>query len=213
MYEEQEESIAKDFVIMSPQYLVDIMCNIHEVPEDNELKRRFSNEFHKLKKEARVDRGLLEQVWKDKSEDIEVLIELLICFKLIYPFHKNPIGDSQLQESSEASASGIHSSNEFVIPCMLKKKTEESFQNTWSKACADWADAEEKEHRFVFDFGRFLPPPLFDFLLLHVYQESHRTKGMSPILRRRAGIFSFSNRFLFCLKLVLKDCQIWVHAR
>ncbi|XP_028415846.1 uncharacterized protein LOC114539418 [Dendronephthya gigantea] len=206
MHDVSEESVGKDLVILSPQYLVDIMTSIHEVPKNNEnhFKRQFSNEFKKLKEEGRVAGTLLEHIWKDKVEDVDVLAELLSSFKLLHALYT---------ESDKKVASCPTEAKEFIIPCMLKDKSDESFSKRWLKACKDWEDLTETEHKFVFDFGGFLPPPLFDYFLVHVYHHSCKSKGMKPILQRRGGIFSISNRYLFCTKLVLKDCQIWVHAR
>ncbi|CAB4029698.1 Hypothetical predicted protein, partial [Paramuricea clavata] len=211
MYDVNDESIGKDLVILSPQYLVDIMTRIHEVPGDRDLKRQFINEFQKLKDEGRVAFKLLEHVWKDKMEQVDILVELLSSFKLLYPLHTD--SESEPQEGAEPLAAVDTSVKEFIIPCMLKEKSHESLSKRWLKTCEKWTDIEETEHKFVFDFGCFLPPPLFDYFLVHIYRHSCKTKGIRPILQRRSGIFSFSNKFLFCTRLVLKDCQIWVRAR
>ena len=203
MCDVDEDSIAKDVVVLSPQNLVDIMARIHEVPGNRDLKRQFSNEFEKLKAEGRVACRLLDHVWKDKAEDADLLIELLSRFKLIY----------LLEDGQETLSRATESRKEFIIPCMLKDKSNESFNKRWFKTCDEWKYLTEKEYQIVFDFGNFLPPPLFDYFMVHVYRHSSKTKGMRPILQRRAGIFSFSNEFLFCTRLVLTDCQIWVHAR
>ena len=210
MCDDNDESIGKELVVVSPQYLVDIMTRIHEVPHNRDFKRQFSNEFQKLKDEGRVACELLGHVWKDDTEEVDILIELLSSFNLLYPLHTESEGEPH--ETPGATAVDT-SKKEFIIPCMLKEKSDESFNKRWIETCEKWKDIADIEHQFVFDFGCFLPPPLFDYFLVHIYRQSCKTKGMNPILRRRGGIFSFSNKFLFCTRLVLKDCQIWVRAR
>jgi hypothetical protein len=210
MNDVNDDSIGKDLVIVSPQYLVDIMTRIHEVPNDRDFKRQFSNEFKKLKDKGRVAFELLEHVWKDKADRVDVIIELLSSFNLLYPLHTESEGEPQ---EMTGPTTDDNPTKEFIIPCMLKEKSDESFRKRWIKICEKWKDITEIEHQFVFDFGCFLPPPLFGYFLVLVYRHSCKTKGMDPILQRRGGIFSFSNKFLFCTTLVLKDCQIWVRAR
>ena len=176
------------------------MTRIHEVPSNRSFKRQFSNEFQKLKDEGRVACKLLEHVWKDNAEEVDVLIELLSSFNLLYPLHTESKGE--LKETPE-----------FIIPCMLKQKSDDNFNTRWLETCQKWTDISDVEHQLVFDFGCFLPPPLFDYFLVHIYRHSCKSKGMNPFLRRHGGIFSISNKFLFFASLVLKDCQIWVRAR
>ena len=206
---DNDESTSEDLVVLCPQYLVDIMTRIHEVPSIRKFKRQFSNEFKKLKEEGRVGCKLLDQVWKDNVEQVEVLIELLSSFNLLYPLRTE-----NEEKAGETSLTAVDApEREFIIPCMLKQKSDENFHRRWLNTCEKWKDITDTEHEFVFDFGCFLPPPLFDYFLVHVYRHSYKTKGMTPILDRRGGIFSFSNKFLFCARLVLEDCQIWVRAR
>ena len=198
----EEGCVAKDFVILSPQYLVDIMTSIHDVPKDRFFQRQFSDEFRKLELEGRIDRHVLEYVWKDKEVNVEILVELLSCFKILYPLKKEA-------EEEDPQDKGM----EYIIPCMLKSRSEQRSEKRWQKACEGWNDETSTEHEFVFDFGRFLPPALFHYLLVDIYRHSCKTNGIKPIIERHSAIFSFSSKFLFRLKLVLKDCQIWIHSR
>lgn len=215
MNDDDTKPCLKDLVVLSPQYLVDVMTRIHDVPQDRTLKRQFSDEFKKLKDEGRADCRLLDHVWKG-LEKTEVLVELLSRFNLLHPL-LNEIDDESTEVSTICGGSFSSSvvapaTTEFMIPCMLKEKSEKSVEMRWNKICEQWK-ATSNEHVLVFDFGRFLPPALFDYLLVHIYRHSQKTKAMRPILKRRTGIFSFSNKFVFRIELVLEYSQIWVYAR
>ncbi|XP_028390620.1 uncharacterized protein LOC114515542 isoform X2 [Dendronephthya gigantea] len=197
----KEDSLVKDLVILSPQYLVDIMTSIHDAPKNRSLQRQFSDEFGKLQSEGRIDSHVLEHIWRDKKVEGEVLVELLSCFNILYPISNTDLKEEKTQ------------AKEYIIPCMLKNKSEEQDDQRWMKACEKWKNVTDEEDKFVFDFGRYLPPALFDYLLVHIYRRTCFQKGFEPILKRRTAIFSMSNKFLFRLKLVLKDCQIWVQSR
>lgn len=196
----EEGSMISELVILSPQYLVNLMTSIHDVPKDRNFKRQFSDERKKLESQGRISSHVLKYVWGDKDDDAEILVQLLSCFNILYPL----VDDAEEEQSQE----------EYIIPCMTKYKSEERCDKRWNKACETWMkDDTDREYQFVFDFGRFLPPALFHYLLVNVYRHSCKTKGINPIMERFSAIFSFSNKFLFCLKLVLKDCQIWVYSR
>ena len=190
------------FVILSPQYLVDLMTSIHDVPKDRNFKRQFSDERKKLESHGRIDSRVLKYIWRDKDVDAEILVQLLSCFNILYPL----VDEAAAEKGQEART-------EYIIPCMTKNKSEERCDKRWNKVCQTWKNSTDEEHQFVFDFGRFLPPALFHYLLVHVYRHSCTTKGIEPTIERSSAIFSFSNKFLFRLKLVLKDCQIWVYSR
>ena len=198
----EQGSVISKFVILSPQYLVDLMTRIHDVPKDRNFKRQYSDEHKKLESEGRIDSHVLEYVWHDKEVNAEILVQLLSCFNILYPLAD--VADKEKEPDART---------EYIIPCMIKSKSEERCHKRWNKACERWKNGTDREHQFVFDFGRFLPPALFHYLLVHTYRHSCTTKAIKPIMGRNSAIFSFSNRFLFRLKLVLKDCQIWVYSR
>jgi hypothetical protein len=193
----EEGSVVKDFVILSPQYLVDIMTSVHDIPKDRQFQRQFSDEFRKLELEGRIESHVLEYVWKNNEVNAEILVEMLSSFNILYPL------------SSEEEEKNLW---EYIIPCMLKNRSDERCEKRWNEACESWKN-ETTEHQFVFDFGRFLPPALFHYLSVHIYRHSRGTKGITPIMDKHSAIFSISNQYLFRLKLVLKDCQIWVYSR
>ena len=198
----EEGSVVNDLVILSPQYLVDLMTCIHDVPDDRNFQRQFSDQCRKLQSEGRIDSHVLEYVWKNKEVNAEILVELLSCFNILYRLCNEP-GEEKCQQEG----------TEYIIPCMLKDRSDLRCEKRWQKACEKWKDENDNERQFVFDFGRFLPPALFHYLLVHIYRYSSKTKGIEPIMEKRSAIFSFSNQFLFRLKLVLKDSQIWVCYR
>ena len=197
----EEGSEVSKFAILSPQYLVDLMTRIHDVPKDRYFKRQYSDEHKKLESHGRIDSHALEYVWRDKEVNAEILVQLLSSFNILYPL----IGT--------AEEKGQVTRTEYIIPCMLKSKSEQRCDKRWNKACDRWKSDTDREYQFVFDFGRFLPPALFHYLVVHIYRHSSKTKGITPIMERTSAIFSISNQFLFRLKLVVKDCQIWVYCR
>ena len=220
MCSEGMKSYIKNLVVLSPQYLVDVMTDIHDAPKRLAMKRQFSRELKKMQKEGVVGSRLLEHVGGEAEKPTEVLIELLGHFNLLYPLYaanenEDKQGNPQLSISSPSHSPSSFSSHnlEYIIPCLLKGKHGESLEKHWDKISERWKEKSDEDHVFVLDFGRFLPSALFDYLLVHIYRQSQNTKGMKPVLRRSEGIFSFSNKFLFRIKLVLKDSQIWIYAR
>ena len=194
----EDDCAVSNYVILSPQYLVDLMTSIHDVPKDRNFQRQFSDEHRKLESDGRINRHVLEYIWKEQEVNAEILVELMSYFNILYPV------------SVEAEEGN---STEYVIPCMIKDKSNERCEKRWQKVCKGWKCGTVKERQFVFDFGRFLPPALFHYLLVHIYSYSRKTNGINPIMKRCSAIFSISDHFLFRLQLALKDCQIWVYAR
>ena len=120
------------------------------------------------------------------------------------PTESAPVSNGDLPDT------GLQTVRKFVVPFHLAEK---DLQRTWTKNCRKWKGICATDKVLIFDFQSFLPPALFNYVLVRTTAESETTNGMQPSISRDMGIFSFGDKFFFLMKRSAKYNQIQVNVR
>ena len=192
----------KDHVVLEPQYLVDVMTHIYDIPKNTEMKRKFSGQWKSLKRQGIAACELLQHAWEGFDDPDNTITGLLVASGMLCPLKFSvPPGESANEERSEERG-------HYIVPCHLPKK---SLGNKWAEQVIEGFEGPVKV--LYFDFNPFLPPSLFHHIAVRIALHSEMTKGMKPKLRRTEGVFSIGDEFYFKLELSPRHNQLKVLAR
>ena len=135
---------------------------------------------------------------------IVLYIRLRLDCKLTKTYHVH----FSYTASSVTNETKVH---QYIIPCHLPKK---NLEKKWRKWCKEknWPICQE-ESQLIFDFGSFLPDPLFFHFLVHLKQECRNKNGIPSCISLRSGIFSFGQDHFFFVEHNRMVCQIRMHIR
>ncbi len=101
---------SKEYLITSPQWLIELFASIIRYPRSKPTDRRLSADLTKLEDRGIVDEDLLSYLWQKYQIDLDFLIKLMCKFDLMIP---DP-GD----EVSHATPGTIYIPR-YLVPCML----------------------------------------------------------------------------------------------
>ena len=202
-----------DLVVVNPQYLVDVMTSLHDIPDCVDVNRQHRAQWSNLQEHGIADIGLLEHAWQSFQSPSEELVGILEATGMLCPLQPclNTDGsDSPCPIASDTEAQE-RGTKKFIVPIHLKEKC---LRKRWEKLCRKtWTGICTSDKVLIFDFHSFLPPALFPYLIVRTAVESKRTSGMQPIISKFMGIFSFADNFFVMLELHQKYNQIQISAR
>ena len=167
---------------------------------------------------------LLKVAWEGFPTPAEHLVGILQAAGLLCPVHSPAASSDETvaHETPEAqlTSTPIKSDNPdgpsstsvggFVVPFHLRER---NLEKRWQRSCKKWKGICASDKVLIFDFQDFLPPALFNYLLVRTTEESEKTNGMQPIMARDMGIFSFGCKFFLFLTRLAKHNQIQVNIR
>ena len=209
---ESENSEINDLVVVNPQYLVDVMTCIHDIPEHLDVDRQHYTQWTTLQDRGITDISLLEHVWKEFDSPVSQLVGILEASGMLCPI-------STLAEVEDPEDYGGQDKNEetdmeisrYIVPFHLKEKC---LKGKWERLCRrTWGGICNSDKVLVFDFSSFLPPALFHYFIVRTGAKSKTSSGMKPIIAKEMAIFSFGDSFFILTEACQKYNQIKVSAR
>ncbi|XP_077997209.1 uncharacterized protein LOC144450470 isoform X2 [Glandiceps talaboti] len=170
------DPVLRQFVILDPQLLVDVMKTIVNIPDERKRKE-MSVYWNQLEMRGILHHILLKRLLKPFAPDAKVMVTLLQAYDLIYPLGKI--------SKSTHGVSGF--AEEYVIPSMRPVYTDDPA--TLGPITPDKV--------FYFDFGYFKPDSILSRLL---------AKGIgisqTSLVYRNVGRFTIDGEYSFRMELV-----------
>ena len=201
-----------DLVVINPQYMVDVMTRLHDIPEHLDVDREHSKQWKTLQEQGVTDIGLLEHLWKEFDSPATELVAILEALGLLCPISslaevEDP-EDGGMPDESEGLASEI---KKYIVPFHLREK---GLRGKWQKLCRKtWTGICNSDKVLMFDFLSFLPPALFHYFIVRTGAKSKSSNGMRPIIAKNMAIFSFGDSFFVLAEKCQKYNQIQISAR
>ncbi|KAL9955207.1 hypothetical protein ACROYT_G036494 [Oculina patagonica] len=201
-----------DLVVINPQYLVNVMTCLHDIPKHLDVDREHRKQWETLREEGITDIGLLEHLWKDFDSPAKELVGILEASGLLCPASsltevEDP-EDGDVQDGSEGPGSEI---SKYIVPFHLKEKC---LEGKWKRLCRKtWTGICNSDKVLMFDFHSFLPPALFHYFIVRTGAKSKSSNGMRPVIAKDMAIFSFGDSYFILAKKCQKYNQIRISGR
>ncbi len=201
-----------DLVVINPQYLVNVMTCLHDIPEHLDVDREHSRQWETLQEQGITDIGLLEHLWKGFENPATELVGILEASGLLCPVPSlaevaDP-EDSGVQDESGGLGPEIST---YIVPIHLIEKC---LKRKWQKLCRKtWTGICNTDKVLMFDFHSFLPPALFHYFIVRTGAKSKSSSGMRPVIAKDMAIFSFGDSYFILAKKCQKHNQIQISAR
>ena len=199
-------------VVINPQYLVDVMTCLHDIPERLDVDREHSKQWKTLQEQGITDIGLLKHLWKDFKSPATELVGILEASGLLCPISSLAEVEDQeeggVQDGSESIGSEI---SKYIVPFHLREKC---LKGKWQKLCRKtWAGICNSDKVLMFDCHSFLPPALFHYFIVRTGAKSQSSNGMRPVIAKDMAIFSFGDSYFILAEKCQKYNQIRICSR
>lgn len=201
-----------DLVVINPQYLVDVMTCLHDIPEHLDVDREHSTQWKILQEKGITDIGLLEHLWKDFDTPAIELVGILEASGLLCPVWslaevEDP-EDGDVQDKSEGPDSKI---SKYIVPFHLREKC---LKGKWKSLCRKtWTGICTLDKVLMFDFHSFLPSALFHYFIVRTGAKSKSSNGMRPVIAKDMAIFSFGDSYFILAEKCQNYNQIRIRGR
>lgn len=201
--------------MINPQYLVDVMTCLHDIPESLDVDRQHCTQWKTLQDRGITDISFLEHVWKDFNSsaiELQTLVGILEASGMLCPISAlAKVEDTEDRtENEEGEEMGLQLSR-YIVPFHLKEKC---LKGKWEKLCRrTWIGICNSDKILTFDFRNFLPPALFHYFIVRTGAKSKSSNGMRPIIAKEMAIFSFGDSFFILIEACQKFNQIKISAR
>lgn len=198
-------------VVISPQYLVDVMTCLHDIPTHLDVDREHCGQWKTLQEQGIADMDLLEHLWKDFDSPATELVGILEASGMLCPISSlaevEDHEDGGVQDESE----GCDPVSKYIIPFHLKEKC---LKGKWQKLCRKtWDGICNSDKVLMFDFHSFLPPALFHYFIVRTGAKSKSSSGMRPVIAKDMAIFSFGDSYFILAEKCQEYNQIRISAR
>ena len=206
-----QSSELQDLVVINPQFLVDVMTCLHDIPTQLDTDREHRGQWKLLQEQGRADMGLLEHLWKDFDSPATELVGILEASGMLCPISNladvgDPEGGGEQSESGGSDPVSL-----YIVPFHLKER---SLRGKWQKLCRKtWNGICNSDKVLMFDFHSFRPPALFHYFIVRTGAKSKSSRGMSPVIAKDMAIFSFEDSYFILAEECQKYNQIRISAR
>ena len=213
----------ENVVMPNPQWLVDLMTMLVSIPSPAKQSPRFRQDWLTLQQEGILTDKLMFHVMHDNQgfpcEHVNTLCLLFqalgfICKLLVSPtvvgavpstsqvteqLSRMSISHDQPREVSKATATADDRSEvSYLVPCQLPE-----LRNDIQKLCDMWKEG------FLFNFCDFLPPWLFQHLIVQLVSHMQRQRDLVsllkfrrlPLLSKKACLMAQNSRVRFIIEL------------
>jgi ankyrin repeat protein/GTPase SAR1 family protein len=211
----------ENVVMPNPQWLVDLMKVLVNIPAVPKQSKTFRTDWRMLKKEGILTDQLMYHVMHDKQgfpcDQVNTLCLLFqalgfICKLLVRPnvvpstrqvteqFSEMSISHDQPQEVSQIAATGGHQLDScYLVPCQLPES-----RTDIQELCDAWTES------FLFNFGEFLPPWLFQHLIVRLLNHMQTDRELRsrlkfkhlPLLSKKACLMAQNSKVEFIVELL-----------
>ena len=82
---ETQDPRINDLVVVKPQYLVDVMTYLHDIPDHIDVKRQHCSHWKTLQDSGITDLNFLEEVWKNLKNSPTALVGILEAAGMLCP--------------------------------------------------------------------------------------------------------------------------------
>jgi len=205
-----QSSELEDLVVINPQFLVDVMTCLHDIPEHLDVDREHRGQWKKLQEEGRADMNLLEHLWRGFDSPATELVGILEASGMLCPI-SNSVGVEGPEDGREQGESeGSDPVSQYIVPFHLEKK---SLKGKWQRLCRKWNGICNSDKMLMFDFHSFRPPALFHYFIVRTGAKSQSSSGMRPVVAKDMAIFSFGDSYFILAEECQKYSQIRISAR
>ncbi|XP_072042125.1 uncharacterized protein [Amphiura filiformis] len=164
-----DDEVMKDYIILDPQYLLDIMTDLLNFPPLSERPLEGAEKWRTLVAAGVASVELLAEIIDDTEEMVTVVTRFLEAYNMLLP----------IRPANEARFSSC------IVPSHLPDKNPDE--------CWDCAPDDEV---FYFDFGYVPSDVIFHRLLARCWYH-HPDKALKKNVYRRCGIFRCKENPLF----------------
>lgn len=209
---ETQDPRINDLVVVKPQYLVDVMTYLHDIPDHIDVERQHCSQWKTLQDSGITDLNFLGEVWKNLENSPIELVGILEASGMLCPISAlKGVEDAEGCGEGEQAAEVESEVCRYIVPCHLKTRC---LKRKWGRLCRrTWSGICNSDKILVYDFHNFLPPALFNYFIVRAGAKSQASDGMTPIVAKEMAIFSFSDSFFILTEACQKYNQIIVRAR
>lgn len=199
-------------MVVKPQYLVDVMTYLHDMPQHIDVERQHCSQWKTLQDSGITDLNFLEEVWKKLENSPTELVGILEAAGMLCPI----LAFKRVEDADGCGEGVVGAEMEsevrrFIVPCHLKTRC---LKRKWGTLCRKtWSGICNSDKILIYDFQNFLPPALFNYFIVRAGAKSQVSDGMRPIVAKEMAIFSFSDSFFILTEACQKYNQIIVRAR
>ncbi|XP_022107649.1 uncharacterized protein LOC110988457 [Acanthaster planci] len=182
------DNVLHDYVVLDPQFLVDVMKKLVHIPRASRRSHRFAVDWINYENSGIITEGLLQHIYGDMCHLVPLLTKLLQAYDLMCPVTPDLNPDS--------------SQKSFLVPAMLPPYRGEPTE-FWKPT--------KKDEVFYFDFGFFDPSTVYYRLLTRcvVKASQDNTKfGSLPMSFADRSRFYFGSSCIFKLQLEKSSHQM-----
>lgn len=198
-------------VVINPQFLVDVMTCLHDIPTHLDVEREHCGQWNTLQERGRADMNLLEHLWKRFDSPATELVGILEASGMLCPISNLADFEDPEDGSEHDESEGSDSVSEYIVPFHLKEK---SLKRKWQKLCRKpWIGICNSDKVLMFDFHSFRPPSLFQYFIVRTGAKSKSSSGMRPVIAKHMAIFSFGDSYFILAEECQKYSQIRISAR
>ena len=206
-----QSSELQDLVVINPQFLVDVMTCLHDIPTHLDVEREHRGQWKVLQEQGRADIGLLEHLWKDFGSPATKLVGILEASGMLCPISNLADFEDSEDGSEQDESKASDPVSKYIVPFHLKEK---SLKRKWQTLCRkSWDGICNSDKVLMFDFHNFRPPALFQYFIVRTGAKSKSSSGMRPIIAKHMTIFSFGDSYFILAEECQKYSQIRISAR
>jgi len=198
-------------VVINPQFLVDVMTCLHDIPTHLDVDREHRGQWKLLQEQGRADMGLLAHLWKDFDSPATELVNILEASGMLCPISNLAYVEDPEDGGEQSESEGSDPVSLYIVPFHLKER---SLRGKWQKLCRKtWDGICNSDKVLMFDFHSFRPPALFHYFIVRTGAKSKSSRGMSPVIAKDMAIFSFADSYFILAEECQKYSQIRISAR
>ena len=198
-------------VVINPQFLVDVMTCLHDIPMCLDVDREHRGQWKILQEQGTADMGLLEHLWKDFGSAATKLVGILEASGMLCPISNLADVEDPEEDRGKDESEGSDPVSQYIIPFHLKEKC---LKRKWKGLCRKtWDGICNSDKVLMFDFPSFRPPALFQYFIVRTGAKSKSSGGMRPVIAKHMAIFSFEDSYFILAEECQKYSQIQISAR
>lgn len=206
-----QSSELQDLVVINPQFLVDVMTCLHDIPTHLDVEREHRRQWNTLQEQGRADMNLLEHLWKGFDSPATELVGILEASGMLCPISNLADVEDPEDGDDQDESEGSDPVSKYIVPFHLKEK---SLKGKWQKLCRrTWKGICNSDKELMFDFHSFRPPALFQYFIVRTGAKSKSSSGMRPVIAKSMAIFSFGDSYFILAEECQKYSQIRISAR
>ncbi|XP_070568174.1 uncharacterized protein [Ptychodera flava] len=181
----KKNNILKNYVILDPHVLVNIMNLLISIPPKRERPWNLANSWEMMENKGVADNHIMTYISDSVGVSTDIVVSLLTAYDLLCKIPGEPSNDTEL----------------YMVPSILPVYSGKEEELAWTPALRT---PEGSDDVYYLDFGAFLPNVVFSQLVARCMTSSLKTSTSS--LRRHVyrdlAWFSFDRHVTFTLELV-----------